>query len=286
MKNKTKYIGLTVMLLIGLSILLYPAVSDLWNRFRSKQLMTRYQNSITEGNTEYDQLKKEAEEYNQNLVNGTVSDAFSVDEDISDTLYESLLNINGDGIMGSVEIPSIDVNLPIYHYTKEESLKKGAGHLLGSSLPVGGESTHSVITAHRGLPGAELFTDLNLVKEGDVFYIHVLDETLAYQVDQILTVKPTETEALSIETGKDYVTLLTCTPYAVNSHRLLVRGFRIPYEEESYEASIEKREVRIGSRIWITILCAVGGAGAAVLAVKWISKKEAGRDEASERDKK
>ena len=151
----------------------------------------------------------------------------SVRDGQTDSTYESLLNLNGDGMMGYVEIPVIDVSIPIYHYTTDESQEKGAGHLFGSSLPVGGKSTHCILSAHRGLP---LFTDLNLVEKGDVFYLHVLGKTLAYEVDQILTVLPEQTESLGITDGDDYVTLVTCigTPYAVNTHRFLVRGHRVP----------------------------------------------------------
>src|SRR5699024_5347332 len=163
-----------------------------------------------------------------------------------DEAYMACLKINGDEVMGIVEIPKIDVELPIYHTTDEEVLQIGAGHLEGSSLPVGGESTHAVISAHRGLPSAKLFTDLDQMAEGDVFYLHILDETLAYEVDQIRPMVDKDdtealTEALAIEEGKDYVTLFTCTPYGVNTHRLLVRGVRTEYkgEEERPETPAE-----------------------------------------------
>ena len=174
-------------------------------------------------------------------------DSFAVAEASDrDEAYMACLNINGDEVMGIVEIPKIDVELPIYHTTDEEVLQIGAGHLEGSSLPVGGESTHAVISAHRGLPSAKLFTDLDQMAEGDVFYLHILDETLAYEVDQILPMVDKDdtealTEALAIEEGKDYVTLFTCTPYGVNTHRLLVRGVRTEYngEEERPETPAE-----------------------------------------------
>lgn len=147
--------------------------------------------------------------------------------------YQEVLNVNGDGVMGYIEIPKIGVYLPIYHGTSEETLQKGAGHLEATALPVGGLNRHPVISAHRGLPSAELFTRLDEMKIGDIFYIHVLDRTLAYQVDQIETIVPEDLAFLRAEEGKDLVTLLTCTPYAVNTHRLLVRGERIPYEEDA-----------------------------------------------------
>ena len=149
-----------------------------------------------------------------------------------DEIYMSCLNLTGDGMMGIVKIPKIDVKIPIYHTTSEEVLEKAAGHLEGSSLPIGGEDTHAVISAHRGLPSASLFTDLDMLEVGDHFLIYVLDEILCYEVDRILVVEPTETECLGVEEGKDLVTLMTCTPYGVNSHRLMVRGHRVEYEPE------------------------------------------------------
>ena len=184
---------------------------------------------------------KAAEEYNEQIKQESVPDAFSVRDGETDSTYESLLNLNGDGMMGYVEIPVIDVQIPIYHYTTDESLEKGAGHLFGSSLPVGGESTHAILSAHRGLPSAKLFTDLNLVEKGDVFYLHILGKTLAYEVDQIQTVLPEQTDSLAITEGKDYVTLVTCTPYAVNTHRLLVRGHRTTVEAAKEAQKSEKK---------------------------------------------
>ena len=188
------------------------------------------------------------------------------------------MNFNGDGMMGSVEIPVIDENIPLYHYTTDKTLSKGAGHLFGSSLPVGGPGTHCVISAHRGLPSAKLFTDLNLLKEGDVFYLHILDRTLAYEVDQILTVLPAQTDSLGITPGKDYVTLVTCTPYAVNTHRLLVRGHRITVEEAG---QIEKTESRISGfhnpNPVILTLCVIGGIVLAVIFVTIVDRLESRR---------
>ena len=224
-KNKKKnYIGLGLLFLIGLSILLYPMVSDAWNRYRDSLLISNYSSSVSsdDNSEKIDSMWKAAQEYNEQIKQESVPDAFSVRDGQTDSTYESLLNLNGDGMMGYVEIPVIDVSIPIYHYTTDESLEKGAGHLFGSSLPVGGKSTHCILSAHRGLPSAKLFTDLNLVEEGDVFYLHVLGKTLAYEVDQILTVLPEQTESLGITDGDDHVTLVTCTPYAVNTHRLLV----------------------------------------------------------------
>ena len=232
-RSKKKYIALGLLFLIGLSILLYPLISNQWNSYRDRKLINQYDQTVadTTDDEKIEEMLSAARAYNEEIDEESMPDAFSVRDGVTDAEYESLLNVEADGMMGYVEIPVIGQTIPIYHYTTEESLQKGAGHLFGSSLPIGGENTHAVISAHRGLPSAKLFTDLNLVQEGDVFYIHILKETLAYEVDQILTVLPDETESLGITEGEDYVTLITCTPYAVNTHRLLVRGHRIAYEE-------------------------------------------------------
>ena len=243
-KNKKKnYIGLGLLFLIGLSILLYPMVSDAWNRYRDSLLISNYSSSVSsdDNSEKIDSMWKAAQEYNEQIKQESVPDAFSVRDGQTDSTYESLLNLNGDGMMGYVEIPVIDVSIPIYHYTTDETLEKGAGHLFGSSLPVGGKSTHCILSAHRGLPSAKLFTVLNLVVEGLVFYLHVLGKTLAYEVDQILPMvdkddHETLENALKIEEGKDQVTLFTCTPYGVNTERLLVRGHRVEYVEQEVEA--------------------------------------------------
>ncbi len=217
----------------GVGIFVYPAVSNRLAERRQAEAIERYEADVTVLEPEeIEEQKARAREYNQNLTEDELHDPFlQGDQYVISSGYNDVLNYNEDGIMAYVEIPCIDVNLPIYHGTSEEVLQKGAGHLAASSLPIGGEGTHSVISAHRGLPSAKLFTDLDEMEIGDVFYIHVLDETLAYQVDQIETVEPDELNSLRVVKGRDLVTLLTCTPYAVNTHRLLVRGTRIPYEE-------------------------------------------------------
>lgn len=225
----------------GLSLLLYPFVANQWNHYRQQRLISGYEDTVAQkeeaGEIDYDAQWRRARAYNEALLPSVLPDSFAVAEasDEPDEEYLSCLNLAGDGMMGMVEIPKIDVNLPVYHTTSEEVLEKAAGHLEGSSLPVGGESTHAVISAHRGLPSAALFTDLDQLEEGDHFLLHVLDDTLCYQVDQILVVEPEETESLAVEEGKDLVTLLTCTPYGVNSDRLLVRGHRVPYVPEEVE---------------------------------------------------
>lgn len=241
MKKITYRILVAVIFLAGLSLLLYPFVANKWNTYRQERLISSYDEVVSEktaaGSIDYEVEWLKAQQYNEDLLPSILPDSFAVAEadEGEDEAYMSALNLAGDGIMGTVEIPKINIKLPVYHTTDEEVLEKAAGHLEGSSLPIGGESTHAVISAHRGLPSASLFTDLDLLKEGDHFLIHVLDETLCYEVDQILTVEPDETEALQVEDGEDLVTLLTCTPYGVNTHRLLVRGHRVPYEETIVE---------------------------------------------------
>ena len=219
------------------SLLLYPFVANQWNNYRQKQLISSYEQTVSQkeasNGIDYDAELKKAEAYNEALLPSILPDSFAIaDASEEDQTYMNTLNIAGDEMMGIVEIPKIDIKLPIYHTTKEDVLKQAAGHLEGSSLPIGGKSTHSVISAHRGLPSASLFTDLDQLKKGDHFLIHVLNKTLCYEVDKISVVKPEETSALAVEEGEDLVTLLTCTPYGVNTERILVRGHRVPYEEQ------------------------------------------------------
>ena len=231
--NPALFLASLLIFAAGVGIFVYPAVSNRLAERRQAEAIERYEADVTVLEPEeIEEQKARAREYNQNLTEDELHDPFlQGDQYVISSGYNDVLNYNEDGIMAYVEIPCIDVNLPIYHGTSEEVLQKGAGHLAASSLPIGGEGTHSVISAHRGLPSAKLFTDLDEMEIGDVFYIHVLDETLAYQVDQIETVEPDELNSLRVVKGRDLVTLLTCTPYAVNTHRLLVRGTRIPYEE-------------------------------------------------------
>ena len=237
MKSKTSKLMIGIIFLAGLSLLLYPFVANQWNNYRQKQLISSYEQTVSQkeasNGIDYDAEFKKAEAYNEALLPSILPDSFAIaDASEEDQTYMNTLNIAGDEMMGIVEIPKIDIKLPIYHTTKEDVLKQAAGHLEGSSLPIGGKSTHSVISAHRGLPSASLFTDLDQLKKGDHFLIHVLNKTLCYEVDKISVVKPEETSALAVEEGEDLVTLLTCTPYGVNTERLLVRGHRVPYEEQ------------------------------------------------------
>ncbi len=240
MKKKTiTTIIILLFFLVGLSLLLYPFVANQWNNYRQSRLISSYDNTVSqmesEGSIDYEAEWERAHAYNEALLPSILPDSFAVAEasDEPDEEYMACLNIAGDEMMGTVEIPKINIELPIYHTTDETVLERAAGHLEGSSLPVGGESTHAVISAHRGLPSASLFTDLDQLEEGDHFLLHVLDDTLAYEVDKISVVEPEETQDLAVEEGEDLVTLLTCTPYGVNSHRLLVRGHRVPYEPEA-----------------------------------------------------
>ena len=251
MKKKAGNLVIGIIFLAGLSLLLYPFVANQWNNYRQKQLISGYEQVVSDKEAaegiDYDAERKKAEDYNEALLPCVLPDSFALAESSGvDPVYMNTLNIAGDEMMGSVEIPKINIKIPIYHTTEEDVLNKGAGHLEGSSLPVGGANTHAVISAHRGLPSASLFTDLDQMKVGDHFLLHVLDETLCYEVDKISVVKPEGTSALAVEDGQDLVTLLTCTPYGVNTERLLVRGHRVPYVEEEVK---EEKTVLSGSSL-------------------------------------
>lgn len=251
MKKKAGNLVIGIIFLAGLSLLLYPFVANQWNNYRQKQLISGYEQVVSDKEAaegiDYDAERKKAEDYNEALLPCVLPDSFALAESSGvDPVYMNTLNIAGDEMMGSVEIPKINIKIPIYHTTEEDVLNKGAGHLEGSSLPVGGANTHAVISAHRGLPSASLFTDLDQMKVGDHFLLHVLDETLCYEVDKISVVKPEDISALAVEDGQDLVTLLTCTPYGVNTERLLVRGHRVPYVEEEVK---EEKTVLSGSSL-------------------------------------
>ncbi len=237
MKKNYTFLIFPILFLAGLSLLLYPLVSNEWNEYRQSKLISTYDEAVAEqeaaGTIDYITEKNQALDYNEALKPYILPDSFAAakDSEEADEEYMSCLNLTGDGMMGYVEIPKIQVKLPIFHTTGEKILETAAGHLEGSSLPVGGEGNHAVISAHRGLPSAALFTDLDRLTEGDCFLLYILDDVLCYKVDQVSVVEPEDTSALAAEDGKDLVTLLTCTPYGVNSHRLLVRGYRVPYEE-------------------------------------------------------
>lgn len=235
MKRKILTLVLAAILfLLSLGLTLYPVISNYVNQKYASEIHTAYQEVIEQtDDTALQEARALAVSYNKSITPGsTTEEAYSQEALMAASEdYDSQLNIGTDGIMGYVEIPKINVNLPIYHGTGNDSLDRGVGHLLGSSLPVGGEDTHCILTGHSGLATQKMFTDLEQLEVTDVFYLNVLGETLAYQVDEINTVLPHDTSLLGITSGEDYCTLVTCTPYGVNTHRLLVRGTRIPYEE-------------------------------------------------------
>ena len=243
MRKHLSTVILVFLLLIGLSLLLYPSVSNYWNSFHQTRAIATYAENVAKlDNNQYDQLWEEARAYNEALC--FRSNPYYLSEE-QKAQYESLLDVSGLGVMGYIEIPEIDVSLPIYHGTEESVLQVAVGHLDWTSLPVGGESTHCVLSGHRGLPSAKLFTNLDKLQAGDIFLLRVLDEVLTYEVDQILIVEPQETGALRIEKGKDYCTLVTCTPYGLNTHRLLVRGHRIDNIEEAKTVRVTADAIQI-----------------------------------------
>ena len=282
MKRKTIIrIIIIVFFFAGLSLLLYPLISNEWNSYRQSRLISDYNAEIEKkeeaGSLDYAEEMEKAVAYNESLLPSVLPDSFAVaeasDEDSEEHQeYMACLNLTGDGMMGRVEIPKIKVNLPIYHTTDEDILEQAAGHLEGSSLPVGGSSTHAVISAHRGLPSASLFTDLDQMEEGDHFLIYVLDEVLCYEVDKISVVEPSETQDLAVEEGEDLVTLFTCTPYGVNSHRLLVRGHRVPYDpaevQEEEAGPIFGSSISINYLLWAVIGLAATGTIVTILVLR------------------
>lgn len=247
--RKVLNVVFALMFLAGFLVLAYPTISDQWNTYRQSRLISSYEETVsTMEEEDFSEEWEKARAFNDTLKeNNIYGDVFAGDaEEIEDTEYWSVLNVAGDGVMGYLSIPKIDVKLSIYHGTSVDVLQTGVGHLDGTKLPIGGESTNCVLSAHRGLPSARLFTDIDQLEKGDRFYIHVLDEILAYEVDMIYDmVDKDDMEALSsdlaIVDGEDHVTLFTCTPYGVNTHRLLVRGVRVPYngEEEAAAAPAE-----------------------------------------------
>lgn len=234
MKKHMITILLFLVLIVGLSLVLYPSFSDWWNSKHMSRVITDYVNLIDDlEEDEYEGLLEAAREYNRSLLYRT--NGYTTTPEQKEQ-YNKLLNIAGNGVMGYIEVPSIGVSLPVYHGTEDTVLQVAIGHLEWSSLPVGGESTHSVVSGHRGLPSAKLFTHLDKVREGDLFMLRVLDEVLTYEVDQILIVEPHEVDSLMISKGKDYCTMFTCTPYGINTHRLLIRGHRV--------SNLEEKEIR------------------------------------------
>lgn len=224
MKKVLPVLAVVLIFVLGLGIMLYPTIANYVNARSQTVAIDHYEEAARANAAYYEGLLEQAQAFNREIFeNGGLVNL----TDEQKAAYETLLNLNGDGVMGYIEIPRLELKLSIGHGTEEDVLQRMVGHIEGSSLPVGGESTHAVLSAHRGLPTAKLFSDLDLMQVGDRFTIHTLNQTLTYQVDQITVILPEEIEALAIEPGEDYVTLMTCTPYAVNTHRLLVRGVRV-----------------------------------------------------------
>ncbi len=254
MKKHLSTILMVIILLVGLSLLLYPSFSDWWNSFHQSHAIASYAEEVANiADEQYDALLSAARDYNQSHCDNPV--AFALTEEQTET-YNELLNIGGNGIMGYIEIPSINVTLPIYHGTNEAVLQIAVGHLEWTSLPVGGEGTHCVLSGHRGLPSARLFTDLDKLVVGDIFMLRVLDEVLTYEVDQIQIVLPNNVDTLLCEEGEDLCTLVTCTPYGINSHRLLVRGHRIDNLPEAENIRITADAIQIEPVIVAPLLAA------------------------------
>lgn len=243
MKNRIVNIFLVLIVLVGLSLLLYPSVSNYINELHSSRAIHDYIEQIKTVDTEaFQESWSEAVEYNQALLHNPNRLQPSKEEY---AYYESLLDLTGTGIMGTIDIPSIDVSLPLYHGTDEAVLQVAVGHIAGTSLPTGGTGTHCVVSGHRGLPSARLFTDLDKVQVGDLFTLSILEQTMTYQVDKILVVEPWQVEAMQIDPEQDYCTLVTCTPYGINTHRLLVRGHRVANVEEKETVHVTADAVQI-----------------------------------------
>ncbi len=247
---------LIIILLVGLSVMLYPIISNWWNERVQSKVISDYKETVSKmdsGNIE--KLINEAHEYNEQLV-GLYAPFINYDEIPG---YDDILNVSGTGIMGYITIPVIHAEYPIYHGTSEEVLNIAAGHLQGSSLPVGGADTHAVISAHRGLPSAKLFTDLDKMVEGDTFTITILDQVYTYEVEKILTVKPEDVDKLAIIPEKDYVTLMTCTPYGVNTHRLLLRSHRIEtvYDESEVKVKVNPDALQVDPMLVVPVIFTV-----------------------------
>lgn len=272
-----------LLFLVGFGILSYPTISDQWNTYRQSRLISDYETAVGQiAEEDFEKIWEAARNYNQTFSeNSILSDVFGIegDKDIKNTDYWNVLNVTGDGIMGYLTIPKINIKLSIYHGTSEEVLDTGVGHMNGTKLPIGGEGNHTVLSAHRGLPSAKLFTDIDQLEKGDRFYLHILDEDLAYEVDRILPMVDKDDyealgEALKIEEGQDYVTLFTCTPYGVNSHRLLVRGHRVPYDGELESSPVESMVQAIVNYYMLYLLFGLGVTVLVILIMHRIIRKK------------
>ncbi len=244
MKKHLSTFLFSIALFAGLALVLYPTFSDWWNSFHQSRAITDYTQEIANmDDAKYEQFLREAREYNEALTKRIGTRFMLSEEELLE--YNAVLDVSGTGIMGYIEIPVLQTKLAVYHGTGDAVLASGVGHIEGSSLPVGGESTHCVLSGHRGLPSAKLFTNLDQLVEGDLFLLHTLDETLTYEVDQIRIVEPREIGDLYIEEGMDYCTLVTCTPYSINTHRLLVRGHRIETKKVAGTARVSADAIQI-----------------------------------------
>ena len=293
MRNKKSTILIAVIFLAGLSLLLYPFIANQWNAYRQKRLISNYDSTVEKmaaaGKINYGEEWAQANDYNARLLPSILPDSFADAKESSerDDEYMSALNLTGDGMMGYVRIPKINVNLPLFHTVDEEVLETAVGHLEGSSLPVGGEDTHSVLSAHRGLPSATLFTDLDKLEEGDHFLLCILDDMLCYQVDKITVVEPDDTEALMADQDQDLATLLTCTPYGGNSHRLLVRGHRVPYDGELESTPADTMVQAIQNYYMLYLLAGLGVTALIILAMRRVMGKRRRQTETKlEKEKK
>lgn len=287
MRRKISTILFALLFLIGFGIMAYPTIADQWNTYRQSRLITEYDEVVSKMEPEdFTRQWEAARNFNQTMTqNNLYSDVFGESrEDPKDSEYWKVLNIAGDGVMGYLTIPKINIKLAVYHGTADDVLQTGIGHLNGTKLPIGGEGTHSILAAHRGLPSAKLFTDIDQLEKKDRFYLHVLDEDLAYEVDQILPMvdkddRVTLEGALQIEEGEDLVTLFTCTPYGVNSHRLLVRGHRVPYDGELESTPVESMVQAIQNYYMLYLLAGLGMTILGILAVSRIMRKRRERVE-------
>lgn len=270
MKEKLSIMAIALMMLLGIGLILYPVISNrlaVHNQTESIQNMKKQLNGLDE--EECRKEKAKAEEYNRTLSGGNITDPYILGSGMAlPGNYNEIMDF-GNGVMAELVIPSIDVDLPVYHGTDDEILKKGIGHLYQSAFPIGGEGSHVVLSGHTGLPSAKLLTDLDRMEEGDRFYIRVFNETLAYEVDRILVTEPNETSALRPVKGKDYVTLVTCTPYGINSQRLLVRGARIPYDAGQEESRDVRNVIGMKAVSWWLVGGIIAAVAVAIVAL-WV----------------
>lgn len=275
-KEKLTVFLFVLMIIVGIGFILYPLVSNQLNKMNYQKAIDNYNFTVTRQENSYNErLIDKAIEYNRSLTSLNVADVFQNPNEESSSEYLSILNVDNKGMMGYISIPKIDVRIPIYHGTSSDILQKGVGHLEGSSIPVGGENTHAILSAHRGLPSSRLFTDLNQLEVKDTFYIYILDKVLAYQVDQVLVVEPSNTDSLQIVDGKDYVTLVTCTPYAINTHRLLVRGERIEYSVEAEESIVVDKKMSVSDIVlYVCLLFAILFIIGIIISIVRYQKKE------------